>query len=291
MQIDGQSSFDDSSRTIASYAMLVTTIMVVLSVQISVNLSVLKNWGLHPLDDLATFAKILEQFKRGEIEGCSSFVFPDTLLEQPFECYIAPNLSGPFQTVFRCARVGEIHAFGRYLKYVITPSDQPAFADVGCQEKPRDDLRIMMDAQFVLRIPEKVTDEGMGKDRMKNKVVELLEQKQLGWSSSHIDTTGCKFVDLLTEVLWYIDGCHKTLEGRRLSVPHVFSEICGYNKPESHGHKRVPMEAMKLRTFATSLFKISEKPSISHVRWSDIKEAITNLATNLSSYCDYLDKQ
>ena len=39
-----------------------------------------------------------------------------TLLEQPFQCYIATNLSGPFQTVFRCARVGEIHAFGRFFK-------------------------------------------------------------------------------------------------------------------------------------------------------------------------------
>ena len=233
----------------------------------------------------------MDQFKRGEIEGCSSFVFPNALLEQPFECYIAPNVSGPFQTVFRCARVGEIHAFGRYLKFVIIPSDRPAFADVGGQEKSRDAFRMMMDSQLVLRVPEKVTDERTGKDRMKNTVVELIEQKQLGWSASHVDMTGRKFVDLLTDVLWYIDGCHKTLEGRRLSVPHVFSDICGFNKPESHGHKRVPMEAIKLRTFSTSLFKIGEEPWLSHVRWSNIKEAITNLATNLSSYCDYLDKQ
>ena len=79
--------------------------MVVLSVQISVNLSVLKDWGLHPLDELVTLAEVLEQFKRGEIAGCSSFMFPDALLEQQFECYIAPNISGPFQTGFRCARV------------------------------------------------------------------------------------------------------------------------------------------------------------------------------------------
>ena len=79
---------------------------------------VLKGWGLHPLDDLATFAEVLEQFKRGEIEGCSSFVFSDTLLEQPFECYIAPNLSGPFQRQF--SAVPEwgryVHAFGRFFK-------------------------------------------------------------------------------------------------------------------------------------------------------------------------------
>ena len=115
VQTNGQSSSDDSSRAIYSYAELVTTITVVLSVQTSVNLSVLKPWGLHPLDDLATITEVLEQFKRGEIEGCSSFVFPDTLLEQPFECYITPNLSGPFHTVFRCARVREIHVFSRYL--------------------------------------------------------------------------------------------------------------------------------------------------------------------------------
>ena len=35
---------------------------------VSPNLSVLKDWGLHPLDELATFAEVLEQFKRGEIE-------------------------------------------------------------------------------------------------------------------------------------------------------------------------------------------------------------------------------
>ena len=86
-------------------------------------------------------------------EGCSSFVFRDPLLEQPFECYIAPNVSGPFKT----ARVGDIHAFGRYLKYVITPSDQPTFADVSGQEKPRDAFHMMMDSQLVLRVPDKVT--------------------------------------------------------------------------------------------------------------------------------------
>ena len=85
--------------------MLITTVMVVLSVQISVNLSVLKGWGLHPVDELATLSDVLDKFKRGEVEGC---LFPDSLLEQPYECYIAPNISGPFQTVFPSARVGEI---------------------------------------------------------------------------------------------------------------------------------------------------------------------------------------
>ena len=54
--------------------------------------------------------------------------------------------------------------FGHHLKYVITSSDQPPFADVGYQEKPCDAFRIMMDAQLVLHIPENVMDERTGKN-------------------------------------------------------------------------------------------------------------------------------
>ena len=68
-------------------------------------------------------------------------------------------MTGPFWTVFRCARVGEIHAFSQYLKYVITLSDQPAFAAVEGREKLCDAFRMMMDGQLVLCVPEKVTEE------------------------------------------------------------------------------------------------------------------------------------
>lgn len=176
--------------------------MVVLSVQICVSLRVQKIWGLHPLDELASLAEVLGQFTCGEMEGCSSFAFPDVLKEQPFECYIAPTLSGPFQTIFRSARVGEIQVFGRYLKYVITPSDQPVCVNVKGQEQSHDAFRLMMDVQVTLHVPKKVTDERTGKDRMKNKVIDLLEQKQLGGSAPYVDTTERKFVDLLTDVLW-----------------------------------------------------------------------------------------
>ena len=131
--------------------------MVVLSVQICVSLRVLKGWGLHPLDELATLAEVLGQFARSEMEGCSSFVFP-VLKEQPFKCYITPTLSGPFQTVFHSARMGEVQLFGKYLKYVITSSDQPASVNVG-EEQPCDAFRLLMDIQVTLRVPKKVMDE------------------------------------------------------------------------------------------------------------------------------------
>ena len=36
-------------------------------------LKVLKSWGLHPIDELATLE---QQFSQQEIDGCSNFVFP-----------------------------------------------------------------------------------------------------------------------------------------------------------------------------------------------------------------------
>ena len=67
--------------------------------------------GLYLLDEFTIPLDVLGQFKPGEIEDCSNFVFPDALKQQPFECYMATTLSGPFQTVFRCARVEEIQVY------------------------------------------------------------------------------------------------------------------------------------------------------------------------------------
>ena len=79
-------------------------------------------------------------------------------------------------------------------------------------------------------------------------VIDWLVQKQLGWISSYIDNTGCKSVKILTDVLWYPDGCSKSLEGPQAFRPHIFSYFSDCNKPESYGHKRVPMQAMTLCT-------------------------------------------
>ena len=78
--------------------------MVILSVQICVGLKVLKNWGLHPVNEIATIAEVIKQFAEQQMEGYSSSVFPDELQDQPFECYIA-------------FAVSEVLLFGKYLKY------------------------------------------------------------------------------------------------------------------------------------------------------------------------------
>ena len=60
---------------------------------------------------------------------------------------------------------------------------------------------------------------------MKNKLIDVREQKQLGRNSSYVDTTRCVFVYRVIDVLWCINSCHDALEGHRLSLPYVFIVI------------------------------------------------------------------
>ena len=54
----------------------------------------------------------------------SPFVFPEAFREQPFSVLVGSKLSGPFQPCNIAARLGEVAAFGTYLKYVVQqPSD------------------------------------------------------------------------------------------------------------------------------------------------------------------------
>ena len=92
-------------------------------------------------------------------------------------------------------------SFGKYLKFVITPKTPSAVVSSGVQQ-PLDTFHLMMSAQLTKHVPSKVTEHN-SKDRMKNKLIELLEQKQLGWSPDCVQTTGRKFVDLVTDVLWF----------------------------------------------------------------------------------------
>ena len=172
---------------------------------------------------------------------------------------------------------------------MIRPKDplKPASCEV---EKTPDAFQLLINVQLTIQVPAKVTKQ-TSKDWMKNRLIQVLKEKELGWSADCVKTTGVKFVELMADVLRYVDGHGKTLESRSLTIPYLFSELPGYNKPESHGHKRTPMEVSKLYTYSMNLFSISEEPWMMKAKWSETNQAVKKLASNLSSYCDYLSQQ
>ena len=176
--------------------------------------------------------------------------------------------------------------FGKYLKYVIRSKDPPK--PVSCEvEKTPDAFQLLMNVQLTIQVPAKVT-EHTSKDRMKNRLIQVLKEKELGWSADCVKTTGVKFVELMTDVLWHVDGQGKTQSHNSLPV---FRVIWLQQTRKSWAQAHTYMEVSKLRTYSMNLFSISQEPWMIKAKWSETNQAVKDLASNLSLYCDYLDQQ
>ena len=76
------------------------------------------------------------------------------------------------------------------------------------------------------------------KDRLYNDTLKFLEVCSIKCSSG-TKTSVEKLVHTLMEIVWYIDGHHHLLSERStVSVPSMFKQFQGYNKPELSKHRK-----------------------------------------------------
>ena len=170
-----------------------------------------------------------------------------------FKCLIAPSTKGPFQTVFNFAKVGDIVEFGKYLKYLIQSPTKRANNATQSVSLPRNAFQVLLDSSHLtVVLPNKVTSPHTARDELKSSVIDFLKDNNLGWSAAYVKACGDRFVEILTEALWYLDGHQSTLDARCLSLPSLFSRFSGFNKPESRGHKRKPMEQQSYEPLANT---------------------------------------
>ena len=91
--------------------------------------------------------------------------------------------------------------------------------------------------------------------------------------------------------MWYIDGHHETLAARSCSVLPELSHIQGYNKPETHGHKRkssTPLKQPKIMEHSLSILHLTQQSYMKQQGWSSIREVFLRLASNLRKYAEML---
>ena len=89
-----------------------------------------------------------------------------------------------------------------------------------------------MAAQRLLSPPSEAAIVRSRKVALKRDVLKWLATQEVGWVYDRVDTFGAKFVQALTNVLWYIYGHHQMLGSRACPIPDDFKEFQGYNKPE-----------------------------------------------------------
>lgn len=125
-------------------------------------------------------------------------------------------------------------------------------------------------------------------------VIDFLEGQGLSWKGSEADGCGKKFVTVLVDCLWYVDGRIHVFEKQGYKLPEFISSFQGYNKPELSKHrKRVAenMSASVIRAHSSSLFTC-----LQHVCWNSpkfhaFKVSIEQLAGSLAEYSDRLSSQ
>ena len=105
------------------------------SVSIAAGFHLILAWSIMVVDECCSLVDIYTGIRDGSIEVPSTsshpFKFPETLKEQPFSVAVARKQSGPFQPCNLAAKLGEVAAFGTYLKFVVEcPRDSNTAAKI-----------------------------------------------------------------------------------------------------------------------------------------------------------------
>lgn len=125
-----------------------------------------------------------------------------------------------------------IQSFGAFLRYNV--NEAPVVLP-----KPRNALEVLMSSQKQLdhTLPQRKSSKNK-KDDLYNDLLTLLEEKELYFLSADGKLAGQNLLKILTDLLWLIDGHHKSLKDQSCPIPVVFSSFTGYNVPERSKHRK-----------------------------------------------------
>ena len=96
------------------------------SVGIAADFKLILPWAIMVVQECCSLVELYTGIRDGSIEVPSTsshpFEFPETYKEQPFSVVVASKQSGPFQPCNLAAKLGEVAAFGTYLKFMVERS-------------------------------------------------------------------------------------------------------------------------------------------------------------------------
>ena len=158
--------------------------------------------------------------------------------------------------------VGEVvSSLGQYIDFAV--SKLVADGTEPLQSPPARDAAtvLMQSSRSTCCLPKEWTIVSPNKKlELKNNIIGFLAKNKLGWSASYAEQCGKAFVNILSDVLWYIDGNHHTLKDRGHGVPSLFEAFQGYNRPEISKKRRIDsskLQSSSLLSYSASLFNLS----------------------------------
>ena len=119
-----------------------------MGVTIDVGVREILSWSILVVDELWTVLELYEGIRDGHVQVPSTagrqFQFPAELKEQPLYAGVGSKQSGPFNSCSLLARLGEIAAFGTYIKFSL---EQSRDAEPSKQPQNRSVNQVLMQAQ------------------------------------------------------------------------------------------------------------------------------------------------
>ena len=90
---------------------------------------------------------------------------------------------------------------------------------------------------------------------MYNNQTSPLKSQDLHWESEWVESgTATRVIQTLRDTLWCVDRPHLTLSERGCTVPALFPQFSGYNKPEQHKHrKRILSSLLNFRVHGATI--------------------------------------
>jgi hypothetical protein len=178
-----------------------------------------------------------------------------------------------------------VGVFGPFIKYQV--------AEKNCNDQNKQSgasaFDVLMNTQRELcqrKLPKIIEKQNKTKkDELYNKVVDFLEEQNLAWSSSEVDSSGVALVQNLIDCLWYIDGHHHVLGKQGCCIPDIFSSFTGYNQPQASKHRKRTVENMSaasISAISSSLFGCLQADYWKRSHFQTFKKHVEDLAGSLA---------
>ena len=121
----------------ASVSCQLPWLMMLVSVSIAAGFKLILPWAIMVVQECCSLVELYTGIRDGSIEVTSTsrcpFEFPETYKEQPFSVVVASKQSGSFQPCNLAAKLGEVAAFGTYLKFMV---ERPGDCDTAAKRTP-----------------------------------------------------------------------------------------------------------------------------------------------------------
>ena len=224
--------------------------MVFVVLRIVSGVKILKNWFGCSVPDTASFLDVFAEFSLGNLDK-------GKLLPEEFSITIArvfvgksnvavgidiqPNLLIrdviPSLGIYVQFYVSTVCTDGDVFSTIINENDEMS-CSVNSGNASTFAVFMTSATQRKHLLPFLPTTSANNKTKIKNDIMEFLQKNKVGWSALNANSMGVQFVNTLSACMWVLDGHHETLAERSCTIPSELKFLSGYNKPESHKHRK-----------------------------------------------------